>query len=314
MSTRDEFIAAPDPATAPDHPQFNAFVQTIAALRNPNGGCPWDLKQTHRSIARNMIEEAYEAVAAIEEGDLEHMREELGDVLLQAVLQAQIAQDAGEFTIDDVAADVSNKIVRRHPHVFGPQASFAAAGLSPEQAAELTAELEAKEDRSPEEVLELWDVIKLHERKQKEAKRAQKLEAAGLDATLPRGLLEDVSNQQPALMYAQEVSRKTVGVGFEWESTDDVWNKVFEEIAEFKAAAPGSAEAQVEFGDILFALVNVARREHIDAETALRMSNQKFAQRWAHMERTAWEGGQRIEELGTEALEELWKQAKEQLG
>ncbi|MBQ9022153.1 MAG: nucleoside triphosphate pyrophosphohydrolase, partial [Eggerthellaceae bacterium] len=281
-----------DPATAPNHPHFNAFVQTIAALRDPDGGCPWDKKQTHESVAKNMIEEAFEAVSAIEEGDLEHMREELGDVLLQVVLQAQIAADAGEFSIDDIAADVNQKIVRRHPHVFGAEASFAAAGLSPEAVAELTAELESKPDRSAEEVLDLWDVIKLHERKVKDAKRAEKLATEGhaaADGSLPpRGILEDVPTAQPSLMRAQEVSRKTVACGFEWETVDDVWAKVDEEISEFKTAIAEhggrSEEAQLEFGDVLFALVNVARKEHIDAETALRKTCDKFTRRWEAME------------------------------
>lgn len=312
------YLPVADPKTATDHPSFNAFVQTIAALRDPVGGCPWDKKQTHADIAKNLIEEAFEAVSAIEEDDIEHMREELGDVLLQVVLQAQIAADAGEFTIDDVAADVNQKIVRRHPHVFGPDASFAAAGLSPEQVAELTAELESKPDRSPDEVLDLWDVIKLHERKVKESRRAEKLVAEGLDAGMPRGVLEDVSRSQPSLMRAQEVSRKTVALGFEWESVDDVWAKVDEEVAEFKAAVKEhggrSTEAQLEFGDILFALVNVARKEHIDAETALRLTCDKFTKRWEAMEAAALAEGHAIEDYTTEQLEILWQNAKQSVG
>ena len=316
--SQDNPLPVANPATAPDHPQFNAFVQTIAALRDEKGGCPWDKKQTHESIAKNMIEEAFEAVSAIEEGDLEHMREELGDVLLQVVLQAQIAADAGEFTIDDIAADVNQKIIRRHPHVFGAEASFSAAGLSPEQVAELTAELESKPDRSPEEVLDLWDVIKLHERKVKDAKRAEKLAAEGLDASAPRGVLEDIPQAQPSLMRAQEISRKTVALGFEWETVEDVWNKVDEEVAEFKAAVAEhggrSEQAQLEFGDILFALVNVARKEHIDAETALRLTNDKFTRRWEAMETAAHAQGRAIEDYSTAELEDLWQAAKQHVG
>lgn len=313
------------PTTAPSHPDFNAFVQTIAALRDPEGGCPWDKKQTHASIAKNMIEEAYEAVAAIEEADVEHMREELGDVLLQVVLQAQIAADAGEFTFDDVAHDVNQKIVRRHPHVFGPDASFAAAGLSPEAVAELTAELESKPDRNADEVLDLWDVIKLHERKVKEAKRAEKLAAEGQgksagspDENASLGVLDEVSRTQPQLMRAQEVSRKTVACGFEWETVDDVWAKVDEEVAEFKAAVTEhgerSTQAQLEFGDVLFALVNVARKHHIDAETALRLTNDKFTRRWKAMEAAAYAQGREIESYSTAELETLWQSAKHHVG
>ena len=122
------YFPVPTAETTSRHPEFDRFVQIIADLRSPNG-CPWDLKQTHQSIAKNMLEEAFEAVAAIEEGDVDHMREELGDVLLEVVLQAQIAADAGEFTIEDVAHDVSEKIIRRHPHIYGAEASFAALGL-----------------------------------------------------------------------------------------------------------------------------------------------------------------------------------------
>ena len=265
-----------------------------------------------------MREESEELIRAIENKDDENMKEELGDVLLQVVLQAQIAADAGEFTIDDVAADVNQKIVRRHPHVFGADASFSAAGLTPEQVTELTAELESKPDRSPEEVLDLWDVIKLHERKVKDAKRAEKLEAEGFDASAPRGVLDDIPRTQPSLMRAQEISRKTVALGFEWETVEDVWAKVDEEMAEFKAAVAEhggrSEEAALEFGDILFALVNVARKEHIDAETALRKTNDKFTRRWEAMEATAYAAGRTIEDYSTAELEELWQAAKQQVG
>lgn len=314
----DKVKPVPDPQIAVNHPDFNAFVQTIACLRDPEQGCPWDKKQTHASIAKNMIEEVYEAVAAIEEGDVEHLREELGDVLLQVVLQAQIAADAGEFTIDDVAHDVNQKIIRRHPHVFGVDASFAAAGLSPEQVAELTAELESKPDRSADEVLDLWDVIKLHERKVKDARRADKQAAEGLDAGVPHGVLDDVSRAQPSLMRAQEVSRKTVACGFEWETVDDVWAKVEEEIAEFKEAVAEhgerSEQAQLEFGDVVFALVNVARKHHIDAETALRLTNDKFTRRWQAMEAAAYTQGREIESYATAELETLWQEAKQEVG
>ena len=284
-----------------EHPEFNEFVETIAALRDPVNGCPWDIKQTHASIAKNMIEEAYEAVTAIEEGDVDHLREELGDVLLQVVLQAQIAADAGEFTIDDVAHDVNEKIVRRHPHVFGASVAMAAAGLSEEEVAAA---------QTADQVLDLWDVIKGHERKLKDAARSEKLRAAGLDPDAPRGLLEDVPEGQPALMLAQAISRKAVSVGFEWDSTDDVWDQVQSEIDEFKAAEPGSEEAETEFGDILFSLVNVARREGFDAESALRRSCAKFRTRWAHMEAAAHAQGKRIDDFSTEELNDLWNDAK----
>lgn len=256
---------------------FAAFVDTIAALRAPNG-CPWDREQTHESIARNMIEEAYEAVDAIEQHDAMHLREELGDVLLQVVLQSQIAADAGEFTVADVCRDVNAKMIRRHPHVFGE----AAAG-------------------SAEDVLSIWDNVKLAEKS-----------AADAQAKEPEGLLDSVPASFPALLQAYKISRKAVAAGFEWDTVEDVWAKVEEEIAEFKQACRSyDAQAkELEFGDVLFSLVNVARKEGIDAETALRATCRKFRERWAFMEGAAWGQGKRIEELDMDEMQQLWDQAK----
>jgi len=285
------------PADATPQPEYAAFVETIRMLRSPDG-CPWDREQTHATIARNMIEEAYEAVAAIEDDDVEHLREELGDVLLQVVLQARIAEDAGEFTIEDVAHDVNAKMIRRHPHVFGTQAAFQAAGIDPDS-------IETGAD-----VLPMWDRIKTHEKQMKSAARAKRREAAGLDPDTPEGLLDDVPRCQPALAQAQEVSRKTARIGFEWETVDDVWHQVSSEIAEFKAEPRGSEAAELEMGDILFALVNVARREGIDAESALRHSCDKFRRRWSAMEDATRAAGDSITEVGGERLETLWRDAK----
>ena len=257
--------------------EFAAFVNTIAALRAP-GGCPWDREQTHESIARNMIEEAYEAVDAIEQHDAAHLREELGDVLLQVVLQSQIAADAGEFTVADVCHDVNEKMIRRHPHVFGEEAAASA-----------------------DEVLSIWDNVKLAEKSASDAQEEA-----------PKGLLDAVPVSFPALLQAYKISRKAVTVGFEWETVEEVWAKVEEEIAEFKQACQnGTAEEkELEFGDVLFSLVNVARKEGIDAETALRASCRKFRERWAFMEGAAWGQGLRIEELSMEEMQQLWDQAK----
>ena len=263
--------------------EFQALVETIWRLRQPDG-CPWDRKQTHASIAKNMIEEAYEAVDCIEQADAAHLREELGDVLMQVVLHAQIAADAGEFTCADVARDINEKLVRRHPHVFGDAAARAA---------------------SADEVLAIWDGVKLAEKASKDAATA-----ADDAAAQPEGLLDGVPSALPALMQAQKVSRKAATVGFEWETTSDVWAKVAEERAEFEAEAPGTAERELEFGDMLFALVNVARKEGIDAESALRASTAKFRARWAAMERAAFERGASIEGMSTAELNELWDEAK----
>ncbi|WP_233503123.1 nucleoside triphosphate pyrophosphohydrolase [Collinsella sp. TF07-1] len=259
--------------------ELQHLVQTIWRLRQPDG-CPWDREQTHRSIGKNMIEEAYEALDCIEADDVAHLREELGDVLMQVVLHAQIAADAGEFTLVDVAHDIDAKLIRRHPHVFG----------------------DADADSS-DEVLKIWDEVKL-------AEKAAKDKAVAAGEAAPEGLLDGVPTHLPALMQAQKVSRKAAAVGFEWETVQDVWDEVAEERAEFEAEAPGSPEREMEFGDLLFALVNVARKEGIDAESALRASTAKFRRRWAAMEQMAADAHVDLAELSTHGLNDLWDAAK----
>lgn len=259
--------------------EMQSLVETIWRLRQPDG-CPWDRKQTHESIGKNMIEEAYEALDCIEAGDEAHLREELGDVLMQVVLHAQIAADAGAFTMADVARDINDKLIRRHPHVFGERSADSA-----------------------DEVLAIWDSVKLAEKGAKDADAAEAGER-------PEGLLEGVPRSLPALMEAQKVSRKAASAGFEWETVADVWDKVAEERAEFEAEASGTAERELEFGDLLFALVNVARKEGIDAESALRASTAKFRERWAAMENAAYEGGVALESLTTDQLNSLWDEVK----
>ena len=295
------------------HPAFDQFVATVSALRAPDG-CPWDREQTHGSIAHNMIEEAYEAVDTIEAGDTAHLREELGDVLLQVVLHSQIAADAGEFTIDDVAQEVNDKLVRRHPHVFGQVQAGSAA-----------------------EVLDLWDKVKLAERDGGEGA------AEGQGVPAP-GLLDGVPTSFPALMQAQKISRKAASAGFEWDTVADIWKKVHEEAAELQAAyaaapkagngkmdasgvwpdgraagqtpedeqaaARAVAEAELEFGDVLFSLVNVGRRMGIDAESALRATCRKFRSRWEAMEAAASAQGSQIQDLTTAEQNELWDAVK----
>jgi tetrapyrrole methylase family protein / MazG family protein len=249
---------------------FDEFVDLIAVLRGPDG-CPWDREQTHRSIAKNMVEEAYEAVHAIETDDVAELREELGDVLLQVVLHSQIAADEGTFTVDDVVASIHAKILRRHPHVFG----------------DLTAV-------SATEGLARWDSTKAEER-----------------AAKNQGLLDTVPHALPALMLAQTISRKAVSAGFEWDSLEGVWAKVHEEIDELKATTPGSSEAAEEIGDLLFSIVNLARKQGIDAETALRGTCDKFRSRWSSMETAATEVDARLEDLSLEEQERLWQAAKQ---
>ena len=272
-------IACRDRSTRADAREaFDELTEVIWRLRQPDG-CPWDRVQTHESIAQNMIEEAYEALGCIEEHDDAHLREELGDVLMQVMLHAQIAADAHEFTIADVVHELTAKLIRRHPHVFGEDRAAADAGA----------------------VLDIWDQVKKDERTQ-----------AGESAGAPVGLLDSVPQAFPALMQAQKVSKRAAKAGFEWDTVEDVWEQVASERAEFLAEAPGSAERELEFGDILFALVNVARKEGIDAERALRASTAKFRRRWRAVEAAARDRGVAVEELSTAELNVLWDAVKTQ--
>lgn len=259
------------------HPEFDRLVRTMWRLRQPDG-CPWDREQTHRSITKNMVEEAYEAVEAIEAGDDAHLVEELGDVLEQVVLHAQIAADEGRFTIDDVVRGLNEKLVRRHPHVFGEHAAAGDGG----------------------EVQDIWDEVKAAER------------AASGAGERSHGLLDSVPASLPALMQCQKISKRAAKAGFEWEDVAGVWDKVAEERAELEREQPGSPERAAEFGDLLFALVNVARWEGIDAEEALAHANRKFRRRWRAMEEVAFRDGVELGSLSTERLNELWDRAKEE--
>ncbi len=263
------------PGAPTTHPEFDRLVRTMWRLRQPDG-CPWDREQTHRSITKHLVEEAYEAVEAIEADDREHLVEELGDVLEQVVLHAQIAADEGAFTIDDVVRGLNEKLVRRHPHVFGEHAAAGDGG----------------------EVQDIWDDVKAVER------------AAQGEGDAPQGLLDSVPRSLPALMQAQKISKRAAKAGFEWDTIADIWDKVAEERAEFEREEPGSDARALEFGDLLFALVNVARREGIDAEEALAASNRKFRARWSRMEELARARGVELGGLDATRLNELWDHAK----
>lgn len=262
------------------HEQFERVVRMVWRLRQPDG-CPWDRAQTYESIARDLIGEAYEAMDAIAEGDDAHLCEELGDLLEQILLQAQIAADEGSFDVDDVCRGLDEKLIRRHPHVFGP------AGADVAPAAGTAGEVEG-----------IWDEVK-------RAERAAAGEGGG-----PRGLLDSIPRSLPALMQAQKISKRAAKAGFDWPDVSGVWDKVAEERAEFEAEEPGSEEASEEFGDLLFALVNVARMQHFDAEEALERSNRKFRRRWARMEELAREAGEDLEALPCARLNELWDAVK----
>ncbi len=278
------------PGAPQTHPEFDRLVRTIWRLRQEDG-CPWDKEQTHQSISKNMIEEAYEAVEAIAEGSPEHLEEELGDVLEQVVLHSQIEADSGAsagsgvrdraagFDIDDVCRALNQKLVRRHPHVFGPEAGSTSSAAA---------------------VLDVWESVKAEER------------ASAEDTVHTEGLLDSVPQSLPALMQAQKISKRAAKMGFEWASVDDVWDKVAEERAEFDAEAPGTQQKTDEFGDILFALINVARWEGVDAEEALMSACRKFRARWSYMEKAAAKRGFSLDEK-PELQEDLWQEAKRHL-
>ncbi len=291
-------------AAAPGtHPEMDRLIRTIWRLRQADG-CPWDREQTHRSITKNMVEEAYEAVDAIEADDAAHTCEEMGDVLEQVLLHSQIAADAGEFDIDDVAHGLNEKLVRRHPHVFGELArraegeTGAAADAGPvDPGAGAVPAPSADPDTA--EVLDIWDDVKRLER-----------EARGEFDHGEPGLLDSIPQGLPALMQAEKISKRAAKAGFEWESLEDVWAKVAEERAELEREEPGSPEAALEFGDLLFALVNVARWQGIDAEEALAAANRKFRARWAFVENAAREQGKNVADLTCAEQNELWGRAK----
>lgn len=284
---------------------FSDLLSIMARLRAPDG-CPWDRKQTHASLLPYLIEEAYEFIDAAESGDAAHMREELGDVLLQVVFHAQVAREAGAFDIDGVIHDIAAKLVRRHPHVFGT-----AEGVD-----------------TADQVTAQWDEIKRAEKSGKDA---------AADAT---GILGDLPRSLPPLHKAMKISRRAVKAGFEWPDWQGVAAKVREELAEFEAeatrlealhkqgethAAPEKAaretdeRAQIrdalelELGDLMFSVVNLARYLDLDPERALARTNAKFVQRFQAMERSAAADGQPLEGRPLEELDALWEKAKKEL-
>jgi MazG family protein len=253
---------------------FERLVEIMARLRAP-GGCPWDREQTFDTIKPYTIEETYEVLDAIDRRDYAGLREELGDLILQAVFYAQMAHEEGRFSIAESLDAINSKLVRRHPHVF--------------------AEGDAK---TPDEVLARWDEIKGEEKREK--------------GEQPEGRLDGVQRALPALMEAHEISKKAAKAGFEWPDFEQVLEKLHEELGELAhARALGSQEEiEGEVGDLLFTLVNVARWLKVDPEQALRKTNAKFRRRFAHLERSLAARGQSLEQSTLEEMESLWQQAK----
>ena len=243
------------------------LIDVVAKLRAPDG-CPWDREQTHTSLRPNMLEEAYEAVDAIDENDMAHLREELGDVLLQVLLHSQIASESNEFTLDDVAKELKEKLIHRHPHVFG------------------TAKINNADD-----VLKTWDKLKSEEKTER------------------KSAMDGLSRSQAALISAQKISKRAVKTGFEWPNEESLYDCVMSEIEEFKEAEieKDKIHMEEEMGDILFAIVNLARWNKIDAEQALIRANKKFMTRFRKMEEIAEKP---LNDYSFVEYDELWKKAK----
>jgi tetrapyrrole methylase family protein/MazG family protein len=244
-------------------------------LRRPDG-CPWDREQTHESLRNHLLEEAYEVYDALEAGATPALADELGDLWLQVVLHAQLAAEAGVFDLADVQAAIARKIVRRHPHVFG--------------------EAEA---RTAGDVNRQWERIKA----------AERAEAGDAETSRPKGALEGISRSLPALAASQEMQERAANLGYDWPSIEGVLDKVAEEVAELQAAG-SAAERAEELGDLLMVLVNLGRKQGVEAEAALRGANDKFRRRFGIVERLAAERGVALRDLSFEALDELWDAAK----
>jgi tetrapyrrole methylase family protein/MazG family protein len=249
-------------------------------LRRPDG-CPWDREQTHESLRKHLLEETYEVYDALERGATPALAEELGDLLLQVVLHAQLAAEAGVFDLADVQAAIATKIVRRHPHVFGDA-----------------------EARTAADVNRQWERIKADERA---LDAASSTPAAGAEP--PRSALDGISRSMPALAASQEMQERAAAVGYDWPTIDGILAKMTEEVAEIAAAGSDAARLE-EYGDLLMVVVNVARRTGVDAEAALRHANAKFRRRFASVERQAAERGVALRDLSFDELDALWDAAK----
>jgi tetrapyrrole methylase family protein / MazG family protein len=257
---------------APARWPVDPLVEVMARLRSPEGGCPWDLEQTHESLRKYMLEEAYEVVEAIDGGDPDEICEELGDVLLQVAFHAQVARENGTFDMHDIVQAITEKLVRRHPHVFGD------------------VQVETADD-----VTRNWQAIKQQEK--------------GGAPEAPVSLMKGISGALPALSRANEVQKKAAKVGFDWDDVTGPASKVREELSEVLAAAPEQVEGEV--GDLLFAVVNLARMLKVDPEVALTGTVAKFVRRFQHIERRAAEQGRILSEMTLQAMDVLWDEAKQ---
>ncbi|MBI5280447.1 MAG: nucleoside triphosphate pyrophosphohydrolase [Candidatus Solibacter usitatus] len=265
----------PDAESLSAGQRFQRLVEIMARLRAP-GGCPWDREQTFDSIKPYTLEETYEVLDAIDRRDYRGLAEELGDLMLQVVFYAQMAEEAGHFRISGALDAVNEKLVRRHPHVFGDG-----------------------DAKTPEQVLKRWDEIKGEEKQGRGEKSG--------------GLLDGVVSNQPALCEAAQISRRAAGAGFDWPEIGQALDKVREELDELARARADESQEEIEgeIGDLLFTIVNVARFLKADPEQALRKTNAKFRRRFAHVEEELKRRGRRVDESNLEEMEALWQQAKQ---
>ncbi|MGY6773690.1 nucleoside triphosphate pyrophosphohydrolase [Gallibacterium sp. ZY190522] len=257
--------------------KLEKFAKIIAKLRDPNGGCPWDLEQTYQTMPPHILEEAYEVVEAINQDDRKELKEELGDLLMQVVFLSQLAQEEGTFTLNDVIDGITDKIIRRHPHVFG----------------------EIKADNS-EEVLKNWENIKQQER----YKKAQ------------YSILDNVPIALPSLLRAAKLQKRCAKVGFDWSELEPTIQKVEEELQEVRdeilKQPQNPQEIEEEIGDLLFATVNVARHLKLNPEEALRKANLKFERRFRQVEQRILDSGRQLEQVSLAEMDLIWDQIKRQ--
>lgn len=259
---------------------FDELVSVMARLRAP-GGCPWDREQTYASLAQYLVEECYETIEAIHEADetgaTHNLSEELGDILLQVVFHSAIGAERGDFSIEDVVRSVTQKLVLRHPHVFGE-----------------------KDLKTADDVLNNWDELK-------KAERA----ASGKKEKRVESILDEVPVHFPALLEGQKITKKAAKVKFDWENVDQIFDKLEEETGELRAAIASGENIEEEIGDLLFVAVNLARKLDVDAETALKRTNRKFRQRFKFIEDELGNAGRSFDETDLAELDALWNKAKQ---
>ena len=264
---------------------ISRLIEIMAALRNPATGCPWDIVQTFETIKPYTIEEAYEVSDAIERNDMDDLCEELGDLLLQVVFHARMAEEAGEFSFGDVVEAITRKMIRRHPHVF------------------------ARSDAdTPDAVKKQWDDIKQAEKRERAERRAKR----GVSEDFKAGFLGSVQRSFPALTEALKLQERAAKVGFDWSAPEPILDKIEEEIGELRVALAEGDQARVsdELGDLIFAVVNIGRHVKADPEDSLRGTNTKFRRRFSHIEAVLDAEGETLDAASLERMEEIWQAAK----